>query len=233
MKCLRSDNGMEFVNNKVADIWQRNGIVHQRTVPYSPQQNGVAERMNRTIMEKARSMLHYKAMPMYWWAEAVNIAVYHINRSTNTTNPDATPYELGFKVKPRMEHLRVFGSQGYAHIDNVKRTKLEPKSFRCMFLGYAENVKGYRVYDLDASTVKISRSERLDEREVGGIYDTQSPAPGTVIHVTENDDEVDVPGQVERQPDLYEPMQETEEPVQDVEMDEAGTEQNGTLPELP
>ncbi|KAG3120253.1 hypothetical protein PI125_g1338 [Phytophthora idaei] len=74
MKCLRSDNGTEFLKKKVADIWQRNGIVHQRTVPYSPQQNGEAERMNRTIMEKARSMLHYKAMPMYWWAEVVNTA---------------------------------------------------------------------------------------------------------------------------------------------------------------
>ena len=130
LKCLRSDNGTEFVNKTVDEMCRRNGILHQRTVPYSPQQNGVAERMNRTIMEKARSMLHYKGVSTVWWAEAVNTAVYLINRSTNATHPDSTPYELRFKVKPRMEQLRVFGSEGYAHIEDVKRTKLEPKSFR-------------------------------------------------------------------------------------------------------
>eukprot|EP00644_Phytophthora_capsici_P019088 jgi/Phyca11/43379/gw1.467.2.1 len=76
--------------------------------------------MNRTIMEKARSMLYYKGVSTEWWAEAVSTAVYLINRSANTVNSDATPFELGFKVKPRMEHLRVFGSQGYAHIDDSK-----------------------------------------------------------------------------------------------------------------
>ncbi|OWY90659.1 Rve-domain-containing hypothetical protein [Phytophthora megakarya] len=108
LKCLRSDNGTEYVNKKVAEVCSRNGIMHQRTVPYSPQQNGVAERMNRTIMEKARSMLHYKGVSTLWWAEAVNTAVYLINRSTNTANSRTTPYDLGFKTKPRMDHLRVF-----------------------------------------------------------------------------------------------------------------------------
>ena len=140
MRCLRSDNGTEFVNKTVTGICQQNGIIHQRSVPYSPQQNGVAERMSRTIMEKARSMLFYKGVPTEWWGEAVNTAVYLINRSTNTANPEITPYELAFKMKPHMDHLRVFGSQGYAHIDDAKRTKLESKSFKCMFLGYAENV---------------------------------------------------------------------------------------------
>ncbi|KAE9084570.1 hypothetical protein PF010_g20776 [Phytophthora fragariae] len=161
LMCLRSDNGTEFVNKDVARICTLNGIMHQRTVPYSPQQNRVAERMNRTIMEKARSMLHYKSVPTVWWAEAVSTAVYVINRSTNTQYTSLAPYELCFKVKPTLEHLRVFGSHGYAHIDKAKRTKLEPKSLRCMFLGYAENVKGYRVFDLDASKVKVSRSIKL------------------------------------------------------------------------
>ncbi|GMF29760.1 unnamed protein product [Phytophthora fragariaefolia] len=97
LKCIRSDNGTEFVNGTVAELCRRNGIMHQRSVPYSPQQNGVAERMNRTIMEKARSMLYYKGVSTEWWAEAVNTAVYLINRSSNA-HADATPYELGFKI---------------------------------------------------------------------------------------------------------------------------------------
>lgn len=125
MKCIRSDNGTEFVNKKIADICARSGIMHQRTVPYSLQQNGIAERMARTIMEKSRSMLYYKGVGMQWWAEAVSTAVYLINRFKNSTNSDVTSFEMGFKIKPRIEHLRVFGSQGYASINVAKRTKLE------------------------------------------------------------------------------------------------------------
>uniref|UniRef100_A0AAV1TNS9 Retroviral polymerase SH3-like domain-containing protein n=1 Tax=Peronospora matthiolae TaxID=2874970 RepID=A0AAV1TNS9_9STRA len=142
--------------------------------------------MNRTIMEKARSMLYYKGIDMQWWAEAVSTAVYLINRSTNSANSDVTPFKVGFKIKPSIEHLRVFGSQGYAHIDDAKRTKLEPKSYRCMFLGYAENTKGYRVFNLERSKVVISRSVKLDEREVEGIYDTVVPDKIPVVKYIRN-----------------------------------------------
>ena len=226
LKCVCSDNGTEFVNKKMAELFRQKGIMHQRTVPYSPQQNGVAERMNRTIMEKARSMLHYKSVPTEWWAEAVNTATYLINRSTNTAQSDKTPYEMAFKVKPSMDNLRVFGSQGYAHIDVTKRTKLDPHSFRCMFLGYAENVKGYRVVDLETSKIQVSRSVKLDEREVGSIYDTQSPQLETIVHVTRNDDATsgDIPE--EREAVMDEPMEPAEEPVFDVEMNEVESEQD-------
>ncbi|GMF37248.1 unnamed protein product [Phytophthora fragariaefolia] len=197
LKCIRSDNGTEFVNGTVAELCRRNGIMHQRSVSYSPQQNGVAERMNRTIMEKARSLLYYKGVSTGWWAEAVSTAVYLINRSSNA-HADATPYELGFKVKPRMDHLRVFGSQGYAHIDDVKRTKLEPKSFRCMFLGYADNVKRYRMFDLERSKIMVSRSAS---------------------------DEAVIPVPLERPPVPDEPMEMADEPIQDIEMDEGEPEQ--------
>ncbi|OWY98831.1 hypothetical protein PHMEG_00030299 [Phytophthora megakarya] len=132
----------------------------------SPQQNGVTERIDRTIMENARSMLHYKGVSAMWWVEVVNTAVYLINRSTNCMRSTTTLYELSFKTKPSRNHLRVFGSIGYAHVDKFRRTKLEAKSFKCMFLGYAEDSKGYRVYDLESNIVKVSRSEKLDEREV-------------------------------------------------------------------
>jgi transposase InsO family protein len=102
---LRSENGTEFVNKEVTQICTLNGVMHQRTVPYSPQQNGVVERMNWTFMEKARSMLHYKSVPTEWWVEAVRLAVYLINRFTNIQNTTVTPFELGFKVKTRLEHL--------------------------------------------------------------------------------------------------------------------------------
>ncbi|KAE9212787.1 hypothetical protein PF004_g15532 [Phytophthora fragariae] len=221
IKCLRSDNDTEFVNKEMDRLCALNGIVHQKTVPYSPQQNGVVERMNRTIMEKARSMLYYKGILTMWWAEAVSTSVYLINRSTTSTHSSMTPYELAVKDKPRLNHLRVFGSVGYAHVDKAKRTKLEPKSFKCMFLGYAENSKGYRVYDLESNKVKVTRSVKLDEREVDGIYDSAPTENTTVIHSTEDLDEV-VQYEQEQQPAADEPMGSVEENhVEDTKMPEA------------
>ena len=134
-----------------------------------------------------------------------------------------------------MEHLRVFRSEGYAHVNDAKRTKLEPKSFRCMFLGYAESTKGYRVYDLDASKVKVSRSVKLDEREVGGIYESPSSLPHmTVIYATKDADDRTVPTRMEQVPISDEPMEGIEESVPDGEMNEVEEEQSiVTLPPLP
>ncbi|KAL4116577.1 hypothetical protein PRIC2_012029 [Phytophthora ramorum] len=190
IKYLRSDNGTEYANKEMDKMCALNGIVHQKTVPYSPQQNGVAERMNRTIMEKARGMLYYKGISTMWWAEVVSTSVYLINRSTTSTHSSMTPQELAFNDKPRLDHLRVFGSVGYAHVNKAKCIELEPNSFKCMFLGYAENSKGSRVYDLESNKVKVTRSVKLDEREVDEIYDSASTESTTVIHSTEDVNEV-------------------------------------------
>lgn len=165
-------------------------------------------------------MLHYKGVQTQWWGEAVNTPVYLINRTPTSMHQDITPYELGFKVKPDMDHLRVFGSQGYAHIDHVKRTKLDAKSFKRIFLGYADNVKGYRVFDLDNQTIKVSRSVKLDEREVEGIYETERSDPKTIIHVIKDNDAASMPDTSNRPVVTEEPMEDVEEPTEDVEMEE-------------
>ncbi|OWZ04589.1 polyprotein [Phytophthora megakarya] len=184
-------------------------------------------------MEKARSMLHYKGVSTLWWADAVITVVYLINRFTNSANSRNIPYELRFKTKHRMDHLRVFGSQGYAHVDDAKRTKLEPKSFRCMFLGYAENAKGYRVYDLDASKIMVSHSVQLDEGEVNGIYDTHLPKQGTVTYMAEDSDVAVVPVQEVQQSVPDKPMEEVEEPMQDIVKDEVESESEVIVRQLP
>nr|CCA28006.1 putative polyprotein [Albugo laibachii Nc14] len=102
-------------------------------------------------------MLQYKVVSTEFCTENVNTAVYLINRSSNTTHMDLSSCELSIKLKPRMDHLRVFGSEGYAHINGMKRTELEPKRFRFVFLGHAASVEGYRLFDLNASKVKVSR----------------------------------------------------------------------------
>lgn len=94
LKCIRSDNGTELVNEKFDGTCKESGIVHQLSAPYSPQQNGFAERMNRTVMEMARSIMQYKGVEKHWWAEAINTVIYTINRITSSRNSDVTPYEI-------------------------------------------------------------------------------------------------------------------------------------------
>src|SRR5690606_23480010 len=106
------------------------------TIEYCPQQNGVAERMNRILIEKARSMLHDAKLPLYCWAEAVNTACYVKNRCPTRAVQDSTPYELWTGKTPDLSHLRIFGSIAYMHIPKEKRRKLDAKSKKCIFVGY-------------------------------------------------------------------------------------------------
>lgn len=102
------------------------GICHEVTVAYSPQQNGVAERMNRTLMESARAMLSHAGLPNSYWAEALATAAYLRNRTPTTAIKEAaTPYEKWYGRKPSVDHLRVFGCVAYAHIPDEERRKLD------------------------------------------------------------------------------------------------------------
>ncbi|TYZ67817.1 hypothetical protein PybrP1_004853, partial [[Pythium] brassicae (nom. inval.)] len=182
MMKVRTDNGSEFVNKSFDGVCISAGIIHQTSVPYSPQQNGLVERMNRTIIEKARAMLFYKQVELKWWAEAVNTAVYLVNRSPNAARPRVTPHEVVFGETPRLDHLRVFGSLGYAHVDAPGRRKIDAKAFKCMLVGYAEVAKAYRVVDLKSGKIRLSRTLVVDEREVDSIYEEQR-AIGTTASV--------------------------------------------------
>ncbi|ETN19144.1 hypothetical protein PPTG_21417 [Phytophthora nicotianae INRA-310] len=164
--------------------------------------------------------MHYKGVSTEWWAEAVSTAVYLTNRSTNSLHPTRTLYELVYQSRPRLDHLRVFGSMGYAHVDKTKRTKLEPKSFKCLFLGYADDSKGYRVFDLESNKVKMSRSVRLEEREVDGIYDTTPNEDSVTILVSKDDDVAAIPDANEHSTEDV-PMEIPERDVEEADMPEA------------
>jgi hypothetical protein len=133
------------VSKKFDDFLHECGIERQTSAPYTPQQNGVAERANRTIMECARSMIRAQGLDLEFWAEAVNTAVYIKNRCPTKALDSKTPQEAWTGVKPDVSHLRVFGCKAFAHIPDEKRSKLEPKSIPCVFLGYCEGTKAYRL----------------------------------------------------------------------------------------
>ena len=138
IKVLRSDNGGEYKSLDYQKFCDFHGIQLHFTNPYTPQQNGVAERKNRTLVESARSMLQTAKLPNSFWGEAIATACYLQNRSYSKSIPSKTLYEVRTGNKPDISHLRVFGCRAYVHIPDEKRKKLEPKSMKCLFIGYAE-----------------------------------------------------------------------------------------------
>ncbi|KAL0366816.1 UNVERIFIED_CONTAM: Retrovirus-related Pol polyprotein from transposon TNT 1-94 [Sesamum radiatum] len=163
IKVLRSDRGKEYNNSEFDKFCEEEGIDHQTTVSYNPQQNGVSERKNRTVMEMARSMLQEKHLPKAFWAEAVYTAVYLLNRCPTKAVQNMTPIEAWSGRKPSAKHLRVFGSICYVHIPTEKRHKLEEKKEKGIFLGYSTQSKGYRIYNLKTKKLIISRDVEFDE----------------------------------------------------------------------
>ena len=164
LKILRTDNGGEYVSSEFGDYLRSEGIRHERTIPKTPEQNGVAERMNRTLVEAVHPMLADAKLPHSFWAEAVSTAIYLRNRSPTKALKDMTPFEAWTQEKPKIEHLRVFGCDAYAHIPKDERKRLESKSRKCIFVGYGESVKGYRLYDPNRAKVIYSRDVLFNEK---------------------------------------------------------------------
>lgn len=142
---VRSDNGGEFTSAALEEFFRNKGIVHQLTVPYTPQQNGVAERMNRTLLEKAKAILHRPSLPKYLWNEAIQTAAYVHNILPSKTH-NSIPYKLWTGNKPIYSHLKVFGCSAVVTIPSGLRTKLASNVFRGIMVGYGETRKAYRIF---------------------------------------------------------------------------------------
>ncbi|GJS26254.1 retrovirus-related pol polyprotein from transposon TNT 1-94 [Tanacetum coccineum] len=121
VKFLRTDNGTEFVNQTLREYYEKVGISHETSVARSPQQNGVVERRNRTLIEAARTMLIYAKAPLFLWAEAVATACYTQNRSIIRLRHGKTPYELLHDKLPDLSFFHVFGALCYPTNDSEKR----------------------------------------------------------------------------------------------------------------
>lgn len=139
IKTLRADNGREYVNSEVQNYMKGRGIKLENTAPYTPQQNGKAERKNRTIVESARTMVQARDLPIKLWAEAINTAVYILNRTTIKKNKKMTPFKAWNKKKPELSHIRVFGKQAwteaYSYIDKQFRKKMDRKAKKLILVG--------------------------------------------------------------------------------------------------
>ena len=144
MKILRSDNGREFCNKGMDEYLEKCGMQQETTAAYNPEQNGKAERDNRTIVESARTMIIAKNLPLTLWAEAINCAVYVLNRTVWTIGA-VTPYEAWTGKIPNLKHLRIFGSDADVRIPKKFTRKFDPRASKKIFVGYTEESTNYRV----------------------------------------------------------------------------------------
>lgn len=185
IKILRSDNGGEFCSVEMENYLKRHGIIHQKTVAYTPEQNGISERYNRSIVEKARCLLYDASFDKQLWAEAVNTAVYLKNRSPSAVlDKNTTPYERWTGRKPNLDHIRMFGSPVMVHIPKVRRNKWDKKSQMFQLVGYSENTKGYRLYDRKTNKITMARDVVVMESQMN---DTSR----VVVEEREPDNEVE------------------------------------------
>jgi hypothetical protein len=197
VKCLRSDNGGEYTSKAVESFLKAKGIVHETTIPNTSEQNGVAERMNRTLMENARSMLCHAQLPRKFWAEAVSTAAFLRNRSPTVAVPEKTPFERWFGYKPSLNYLRVFGCDAYAHIAKGKRRKLDPKATRCIMVGYCSGSKGYRLWDVEKQCIVNRRDVSFFENAF-----TRDKMSGKNVEETYGFANLpDLPGETEKEPE--------------------------------
>lgn len=143
---FRCDNGGEYRARAFTDFCKQKGIVIEWTVPYTPEQNGTSERMNRTLIEKTRSMLEDSGADKRLWGQAIQTAAFLANRSpASAIDTKKTPFEIWNGYKPNVKRIRVFGVDAYVHIPKEYRKKLDVKSWRGTFVGYTVN--GYRIWN--------------------------------------------------------------------------------------
>jgi transposase InsO family protein len=164
IRVLRLDNGGEYTSNEFVEYCVAEGIKKELTVPYNLQQNGVAERKNRTIVGATRAMIHDQGISMFLWAEACCIVVYMQNSSPHSILGKLTLEEVYTSTRLDVSHLRIFGSVCYCHVPSEKRTKLDPTGEKGILVGYSEVYKAYCIFVPTRRRIVVSRDVQFEER---------------------------------------------------------------------
>ncbi|KAI3669130.1 hypothetical protein L6452_40354 [Arctium lappa] len=163
VQTLHSDNGTEFKNDTLESYLISVGISHNFSAAYTPQENGIVERKNRTLVEAARTMLAYSDLPMYLWAEAVATTCFTQNRTIVVKRFDKTAYELINNRKPNIKFLRVFGCRCYILRERQGLSKFDKKADEGYLVGYSLTSKAYRIYIIRTKTIVESMNVSFDE----------------------------------------------------------------------
>jgi hypothetical protein len=186
IRFFHKDKGGEYIGHKWDAFCGKHGIQREHTTRTTPQQNGVAERKNRTLAEIITAMLNEAKLPKSFWGEALATANKVLNMLPSAAlPPDTTPYEIIEKRKPDYAPLRVFGCRAFAHVGKDKRKSLDSHTTPCVFLGYPEDYCGWKLWDPRAKCVIILRDVIWNEEEMPG----NSTVPVPLLSVLEYADQ--------------------------------------------
>ena len=163
IKTVRSDNGGEYCSNEFGRFFDQEGIVRQLTVANSPEQDGVAERANRTLCEKARALLKEAGLPNKYWAEAMSLAVYIKNVSPTKAVEGMVPMHAWTGQKPNIGDLRIFGCLASVHQTRDTSKKLGDRSLDCIYMGPDTERKGHKVLNIKTGKIFTAISVHFDE----------------------------------------------------------------------
>ncbi|GJX28833.1 retrotransposon protein, putative, ty1-copia subclass [Tanacetum coccineum] len=206
IKSLRSDRGGEYMSQEFLNHLKDHGIIAHRTPPYTPQHNGVSERRNRTLLDMVRSMMSQTTLPKSFWDYALE-SVARILNMVPTKKVEKTPYEVWHGQAPKLSYLKVWGCEALVKRDTLtKPDKLEPKSIKCIFIGYLKETMGYSFYYppenkifvawnaefLENSLINHEASGSLEDLEIIQEEDTH-PSLETSLNNEEDDQEIDKP----------------------------------------
>ncbi|GJW75361.1 retrovirus-related pol polyprotein from transposon TNT 1-94 [Tanacetum coccineum] len=156
IQILRSDRGGEYFSTEFSSYCESQGLIHQRTTPYTPQQNGVAERKNRVLQDMINAMLVSANLPKNLWGEAL-LTACHVSNRIIAKKLKVSPYEIWKGRKPNISYFRVWGCLAYYKVPLPNTSKLGPRGLKSVFVGYAKDSKSYRCLDLDSNVIVESR----------------------------------------------------------------------------
>ena len=188
-KRFRADNGGEYIDHRVVDLFKDHGIINEPTPSHSPETLGIPERFNRTIVEATRAMLDSSGLSKQLWAEATATANYIKNRQPHAFLKDRTPYEALSGNKPSVLHLHPFGQKCFVHIPRTARpagSKLSPRATEGFFVGYTATDRHYRVYTpvnkrviitFDLHFLPLTGTEGVSKGTVTSLADLKPSTP--------------------------------------------------------
>ncbi|GKD66909.1 retrovirus-related pol polyprotein from transposon TNT 1-94 [Tanacetum coccineum] len=206
IKSLRSDRGGKYMSQEFSDHLKEHRIIAYRTPPYTPQHNGVSKRRNRTLLDMVHSMMSQTTLPKSFWDYALESAACILNM-VPTKKVDKTPYEIWHGQAPKLSYLKVWGCEALVKRDTLtKPDKLEPKSFKCIFIGYPKETIRYSFYNPSENKVFVARNTKffksnlLDQEASGSIEyleiiqeEDTNPSLDTSLNHEEDDQEIDEP----------------------------------------
>jgi transposase InsO family protein len=252
IKKIRSDNGTKFKNSQIEGFLEEEGNKHEFSSPYTPQQNGVVERKNRTLLDMARTMHDEYKTPDRFWAEAINTACYSINRLYLYRIFKKTSYELLTGKKSNVSYFRVFGSKCFILIKRGRSSKFAPTAVEDLLLGYDSNTRAYRVFNKSTGLVEVSCDivfdetngsqveqvdfDELDDEEapcfalrnmsIGDVCPKESEEPPQAQDQPSSSMQASPPTQDEDQAQIDENEDQEDEPPQEEDIDQGGDEYN-------